>query len=121
MSGFLFDQDEAVADQIDALDPLPQEWWRKWEARTNEFTEAGQPKEGREVWSLERRFNLTIQEPRIGEGTAPMDDDESRAFIGMIKGMLRFRPEERMTCEQVLRSEWMEKWALPAAGDAWAA
>lgn len=119
VSGFLFDQDEVTADLIDALGPLPPEWWEKWDTKTNEFTEEGQPKEGREVWSLEKRFDVTIQEPRIGEGTTQMDSDESRAFIEMIKGMLRFRPGERMTSEQVLRPEWMRKWALPGAEEAW--
>lgn len=119
MSSFLFDQDEVTADQMDGLGPLPQEWWEKWEARTKDFTEDGRPKGGREVWSFKKRFDMTIQEPRIGEGTAQMDEHEGCAFIEVIKGMLRFRPEERMTSEQVLRSDWMRKWALPAAEEAW--
>ena len=27
--------------------------------------------------------------------------------------MFTFQPEERLTMDQVLRSEWMVKWALP--------
>jgi serine/threonine-protein kinase SRPK3 len=30
-----------------------------------------------------------------------------------MRGMLRFRPEERLTIDEVLRSEWMVNWALP--------
>ncbi|KAF4952574.1 hypothetical protein FGADI_6645 [Fusarium gaditjirri] len=116
MSGFLFDEDEVIADQVDALGPLPQEWWEKWETRTNVFTEDGQPKGGRKLWPLQKRFDVIIQR---GKETAKLDDEESRAFLDMIKGMLRFRPEERMTADQVLRSEWMSKWALPLAEKAW--
>ncbi|EXK98237.1 hypothetical protein FOQG_01210 [Fusarium oxysporum f. sp. raphani 54005] len=103
MSGFLFGENEVIADQVDALGLLPHEWWEKWETRTNVSTEGGQPKGGR----------------KRGKKTAKLDDEESRAFLDMIKGMLRFRPEECMTADQVLRSEWMSKWALPLAEKAW--
>ncbi|KAF5619481.1 kinase domain protein [Fusarium sp. NRRL 52700] len=119
MSSFLFNWDEVITDQVDALGPLPQEWWEKWEAKLDGFEEDGQPKGQREFWSLERRFHMNIQDPRMEEGTEQMDNDESHAFLAMIKGMLRFRPEERMTADQVLRSEWMRKWALPLAEKAW--
>ncbi|KAI8408139.1 hypothetical protein FOFC_11073 [Fusarium oxysporum] len=116
MSGFLFGENEVIADQVDALGPLPHEWWEKWETRTNVSTEGGQPKGGRKVWPLQKRFDLILQR---GKKTAKLDDEESRAFLDMIKGMLRFRPEECMTADQVLRSEWMSKWALPLAEKAW--
>ncbi|KAG5791194.1 hypothetical protein H9Q69_009742 [Fusarium xylarioides] len=116
MSGFLWDEDEVIADQVDALGPLPHEWWEKWETRTSLFTEDGQRKGGVETWPLQKRFDLTI---RREKKTEKLDVEESRAFLDMIKGMLRFRPEERMTADQVLRSEWMSKWALPLAEKAW--
>ncbi|KAL2755731.1 hypothetical protein ACRALDRAFT_2082880, partial [Sodiomyces alcalophilus JCM 7366] len=118
MSSFFFvNQNKVTTDHIDALGPLPQEWWDEWEweAKTKYFTQNGQPSGGREGWTLKMRFDFSIQEPREREGTPHMDDDESRAFLEMMEGMLRFRPEERMTSEQVLRSEWVTKWALPAA------
>lgn len=119
MSCFLFNWYEVIADQVDALGPLPREWWEKWEAKLNEFEDDGQPKRGREYWSLEERFHMNIQDPRVGEGTEQMDNDETHAFLDMIKGMLRFRPEERLTADQVLRSERMSKWALPLAEETW--
>ncbi|KAF5612836.1 kinase domain protein [Fusarium subglutinans] len=119
MSGFLFNWDEVTTDQVDALGPLPQEWWEKWEAKSDGFEEDGQPKGQREFWSLERRFKLHFPDPRMEEGSEKMDNDESHAFLDMIKGMLRFRPEERMTTDQVLRSKWMSKRALPLAEKAW--
>ncbi|KAF5635659.1 kinase domain protein [Fusarium tjaetaba] len=116
MGGFLFDEDEVIADRVDALGPLPHEWWEKWETRTNVLTEDGQRKGGIETWPLQKRFDLDIQRETKAE---KLDDQESRAFLDMVKGMLRFRPEERMTADQVLRSEWMSKWALPLAEKAW--
>ncbi|KAF5576745.1 kinase domain-containing protein [Fusarium pseudoanthophilum] len=116
MGGFLFDEDEVIADQVDALGPLPHEWWEKWETRTNVLTEDGKRKGGIETWPLQKRFDLDIQRETKAE---KLDDQESRAFLDMVKGMLRFRPEERLTADQVLRSEWMRVWALPVAEEAW--
>ena len=45
---WLSPEDDATADQIDVLDPLPSEWWEKYEARSEEFAANGQPKKGRE-------------------------------------------------------------------------
>jgi hypothetical protein len=37
-----------------------------------------------------------------------------RALEELFRGMLAWEPKERWTVEQVLRSEYMVKWALPA-------
>lgn len=39
---------------------------------------------------------------------------EMRALEELLRGMMTFEPSERLTAEQVLRSEYMVKWALPA-------
>jgi serine/threonine-protein kinase SRPK3 len=31
----------------------------------------------------------------------------------MLKAMMAFRPGERPTAKEILKSEWMRKWALP--------
>jgi serine/threonine protein kinase len=41
------------------------------------------------------------------------DKDEAAAILALMRQMLAFRPEERPTAEEVLKSEWMAKWALP--------
>ncbi|KAI7761201.1 hypothetical protein LZL87_002016 [Fusarium oxysporum] len=86
MNSFIFNWDEVIADQVDALGLLPQEWWEKWEAKLNEFEEDGQPKGQQEYWSLEKRFHMNMQDLRMEEGTEQMDHDEIHAFLDMIKG-----------------------------------
>lgn len=46
-------------------------------------------------------------------GSVPFGDEEAKAALDMMRGIWRFRPEDRLTAEQVLNSEWMVKWALP--------
>ena len=36
------------------------------------------------------------------------------ALLAMVKGILAFRPDERLTAMEVLGSEWMRRWGLPA-------
>lgn len=41
------------------------------------------------------------------------DEEEIAAILTLTRRMLVFRPEDRLTAEEVLQSEWMVKWALP--------
>lgn len=41
------------------------------------------------------------------------DENEKAAFLDFMRRMLSFGPEDRLTVEEVLKSEWMVKWALP--------
>lgn len=116
--GPLFDDifatpDDITAQQIDALEKLPLEWWEKWEARHKYFDENGEPKQGRQVRSWEDRFETGIQIPRQKLGIPCFDVEEKAAVVNMLRSMLSFESEKRPTIQEVLKCEWMEKWANP--------
>ncbi|KAF6794256.1 protein kinase domain-containing protein [Colletotrichum musicola] len=115
LDSWLFGPDDATADQVDALGPMPGEWWEAWDWRSKQFRENGKPKEGREVWSFEQRFHDAIQEPRRRSGLEAMSDPERDALCEMIRGMLVFRPDGRLSAEEVLRSDWIRTYAIPEA------
>ena len=119
LDNWLFGPDDATTDQVDALGPMPDEWWEKWEARSKGFIRNGNPKEAREVWTFDQRFEDAIQESRRRRGREVMGEDERDALFEMIKGMFVFRPSDRLSASQVLESEWMRKWALPKARESW--
>ena len=50
---------------------------------------------------------------RKREAAGTFEEEETQAILELMRGMLRFRPEERLTIDEVLRSEWMVNWALP--------
>lgn len=109
-------EDDVTAQHVDALGPLPEEWWEKWAGWNKYFTEpgaTGRPIEGRWVWSLEERFEEWVQKLRREEGMATVDDREREAFFKMLRLMLKFKPGDRPTARQVLETEWMREWALP--------
>jgi len=105
--------DDITAEQVDTRGKLPQEWWEKWEARHEYFDESGEPNQGRQVRSWEDRFEKHIQLPRQKAGIPRFDMEEKAAVMDMLRSMLSFEPEKRLTAQGILKCEWMEKWALP--------
>ncbi|KAL2752853.1 hypothetical protein ACRALDRAFT_1058617 [Sodiomyces alcalophilus JCM 7366] len=107
--------DEVTAQQVDVLGPMPSPWWESWDERTQFFHEGNRPRANREAWpTLDVAFEEFIQKyrrkwPEVGV----FGDDEAAAILDLMRRMLAFRPEERPTAEEVLRSEWMTKWVLP--------
>ncbi|KAF2872815.1 kinase-like domain-containing protein [Massariosphaeria phaeospora] len=115
-------QDEIVAQQIDVLGShnFPERWRKQWERLGEEQKYAKgaipqRPTSDRDTWpSLEIAFEEFVQEyRRKREAAGTFEEEETRAILELVRGMLRFRPEERLTIDEVLRSEWMVKWALP--------
>ncbi|KAB8356467.1 hypothetical protein FH972_024050 [Carpinus fangiana] len=110
---FFGSQDDTTCEQVDALGPLPPVWWQKWEARGDFFTEDGTPSDGRVVTTLEGRFDRSVQQYRLEAGMNTASDEERDAILALLRSMLSYKPADRPTVEQVLKSDWMQKWALP--------
>ncbi|RAH84637.1 kinase-like protein [Aspergillus japonicus CBS 114.51] len=111
---FVATEDDMTREHVDTLGILPLEWWKKWEARREKFTEDGRPINRNPFRSWRDRFEDSVQQPRQREGMPVLGDDERDAIFDMLRPMLAFRPEERCTTKQILESEWMVRWALPA-------
>ncbi|KAJ0418625.1 kinase-like domain-containing protein [Aspergillus carlsbadensis] len=108
-------KEEVVANWVDVLGPFPSDWWARWEGRGKYFTEHGKPTEWYEKnkWEpLEEAFDTCLQIHRRRWG-GEICEEERVAFLSMIRQMLVYRPEERLSAEQVMESEWMVKWAYP--------
>jgi hypothetical protein len=107
-------EDEMVSQHIDVLGPMPTSWWERWEKRGEFFDQDGRPTEGRGVWrELEESFEYGVQHYRRKLEKGVFGEEETRAILNLIRQMLKFQPEERLTIQQVLESEWMVKWVLP--------
>ncbi|QPG97341.1 hypothetical protein C2857_006169 [Epichloe festucae Fl1] len=119
LDSWLIGPDDATADQVDALGPMPDEWWETWQGRSKGFVGNGKPKEGRETCTFDQRFEDAIQAPRRWRGMEVMGEEERNALFQMVKGMLVFRPEDRLSVRQVLQTDWMRKWAIPEAEKTW--
>ncbi|KAJ9314293.1 hypothetical protein DTO271D3_5522 [Paecilomyces variotii] len=105
--------DDITAEQVDTLGQLPLRWQKNWEARHEYFDESGKPNQGRQVRSWDERFEKHIQLPRQKATIPAFDAEEKAAVMNMLRSMLSFEPEKRLTAHDVLKCEWMGKWALP--------
>lgn len=113
-------RNEIVAQQIDVLglETFPESWRTQWQRPGEECehdTIPRQPTGDRERWPpLETAFEEFVQKyRRKREAAGIFGVEETQAILNLMRGMLEFRPEERLTIDQVLKSEWMVKWALP--------
>jgi hypothetical protein len=78
------------------------------------FNKAGERNDGKARTSKrEERFELSAQKPRQKYGMELVSQEEKAVLFVMLKAMMAFIPEERMTADQIKESEWMTKWALP--------
>lgn len=118
-------QDEIVAEQIDVLGygNFPQKWRSQWERPGKEEGQGDsmvprEPAGDRETWPrLEDAFEEFVQKyRRKQEAAGAFEEKETQAILDLMRGMLKFRPKERLTIEEVLKSEWMVNWALPQLG-----
>ncbi|EER38518.1 protein kinase [Histoplasma capsulatum H143] len=106
--------DEIVSQQIDVLGPMLLDWWERWDERGQFFNQDGHPREDRDVWPrIDEAFEEGVQKYRRKREMGEFGRDEAAAILDLIRQMLAFRPEERPTAEDILKSEWMVKWALP--------
>ncbi|KAF6805446.1 protein kinase [Colletotrichum sojae] len=110
--------DESLAEQIDVLGlhDFPLAWREAWERTAADVDEdiPRRPVGDREVWPpLEEAFEEFVQKYRRKQKRIGTFEDETAAIMDLMRGMLKFRPEERLTMEEVLKSRWMVQWALP--------
>ncbi len=116
-------KDELVAQQLDVLgaENFPTQWRKHWERPSMEMdgnlrrVPRKPAANQREKWPLlEEAFDESIQAYRRKISVAGMfEREETRAILDLMRHMLKFRPTERLTIDEVLNSEWMRKWALP--------
>ncbi|TKW48760.1 Serine/threonine-protein kinase spk-1 [Colletotrichum tanaceti] len=113
-------RDEVAAQQIDVLGSrgFPPAWARERDGpppRGKEGTPRRPATGDRETWPpLDDAFEEFVQKHRRRRATAGVfGEQETRAVLGLMRGMLAFRPEDRLTIREVLGSEWMVKWAMP--------
>ncbi|CAJ2501028.1 Uu.00g038810.m01.CDS01 [Anthostomella pinea] len=106
-------EDSITREQVYVCGILPPEWWAKWETRHNWFAEDGSPISEPYLPPLEGHFDKCVQAPRRKEGMPTFDTEEKDAVLAMLRSMLSYESEARPTAEQLLKSEWMQNWALP--------
>lgn len=108
---------DILEDQVNVLGKLPDQWWSQWESRGDFFNEDAtiDVQSGALIQdSLEKRYDDLVNAARRRSDMEEQGQDEKRAFLQMIGSMLQYLPGDRATIQDVIESEWMQKWAFPA-------
>lgn len=108
-------EDDATSMQVQTLGKLPGEWWEKWDARSEDYTEDGRliRVDNDPVYTFDYQFDHDIQEGRRRYKMETMDSAEKEALLAMLRPMLAYRPEQRCSVNEVLDLEWMTRYAMP--------
>ncbi|KAG6354609.1 hypothetical protein INS49_004627 [Diaporthe citri] len=112
--GFFPSDDNLRKGWVHAIGRLPDEWWEFL------FTEDGLVRDDRRDHfiscnsGLEGRFELLVQGPGREEDMQEFLDDEKSALLKMLRAMLAYKPADRINAQDVLCTEWMLRWGLPA-------
>lgn len=111
--GFAPTSDWITMEHVTVLGKLPPEWWEKWDARSKWFNEDGtRNHEGLgKPWT--ERFEKFVQEPRQCDGMEVVGGEEKAALFDMLRSMLAFKPEDRISADDALECKWMKEWGLP--------
>lgn len=114
---FFPSEDRVITEHVNILGKLPPDWWNRWQSRDKWFDVHGERKDGQSRGSLENQFEFAVQEPRRDCGIEEVSEEEKIALFAMLKPMIAYNSQERPTAQQILESEWMDKWALPDLRD----
>ncbi|MCJ1462051.1 hypothetical protein MMC07_000651 [Pseudocyphellaria aurata] len=113
-SSFLTCEDYIIREAVSALGPLPIRWWRAWPKRPDFFKEDGTVQESVQAL-LDLTENLRRCVGRKAESTAyGLDESESKTFEELLKSMLRYEPQDRVTADEALKSDWVRLYGIPA-------
>lgn len=112
---FLPCSDYIINRQVQLLGKLPSDWWAQWEARSSFFTEDVKSTEWMlPVFDWEFNYQQSIQARRRRYRMDLVSMEEKDALLAMLKPMLMYKPEDRVSVGDVLKSRWMADWGMPA-------
>ncbi|RAL16730.1 kinase-like protein [Aspergillus homomorphus CBS 101889] len=121
---FAWDRDDIVAEMVNTLGHPPSRGWNAWAKRSEFFEDDGSwvadfrristpvfRRLRRRLWDMGRGETELLCEWDVAAG-------EFRALGELLQAMLAFEPAERPSADQLLRSEYMVKWALTRVAEA---
>lgn len=117
---FAWDPDDIIAEMVNTLGQMPERWWDSWANRSEFFNRDGSwiTNFQRISTPVFRRLHQRMWDMGRGETQETCEWDvasgEFKALEDMLRAMMTFEPAERPTAKQLMMSEYMVKWAMPA-------
>lgn len=117
-NGILFEctfqsRDYVLAEIVATLGLPPPRWWDSWENRSDFIQPVGScVRPAKRICAPDHR---SLHQRMLDMGRSEnFEEGEMEALEEMLGGMLKYEPAERLTAEELLQSNYMTKWAMPA-------
>ncbi|KAL8836102.1 MAG: hypothetical protein Q9170_003050 [Blastenia crenularia] len=113
--GFMPNADDILFEIVDALGRLPDQWWKQWKYRGERYEEDGTKKtedltdDYIEVRSLAVRIARIRSSPPAARNAEQLSQEDLEGLQQLLMKCLRYRPEERVTAQDILNLEWIQK------------
>ena len=113
--GFTADRHDIIAEMISCLGMLPRPWWTAWTEREEMFNEDGTWKSDMKLLHDGKPRPLTFRIQKMGRENDPdFSEVEAECLTKLLRAMLTYEPERRPTASELVHSEWMDRYGLPA-------
>ena len=115
---FIQGKDELLSEAVTFFGKLPPGLWDKWDARGKYFSAEGVPQEylddTEEKWSLEVYLSKPMEVASLGQNSLAKrmalvtPEEEQKLMADLLYQLFRYRPEERLSAEEVLAHKWFQ-------------
>ena len=114
-SSFFGDHSEVMADNVCTLGKMPEPWWSAFEEHHKWFEENGEPKFCPKRPIREKLEQIGVKDkPNADDGPmfeavgTRLEEKEVVLLSDLLEKMLKYRPEERITIQEVVQHPWFE-------------
>ena len=90
---------EILPDMVWHLGKLPEPYWSAWSQRSLHFVEEGN-------WPGRKRTPGTFWNRLLKVSNSEMDSDERNMFGSILREMVAYKPEKRITANELVASRW---------------
>lgn len=112
---FMRCKDDVLVDMVTTLGMLPDQWWTNWEARRYYLLDDGSMNPntmvtGEEIEPLALRIQTMRHRRRdlLVEGVGQLNAEDLAGLQNLLASSMRYEPSERLTVEEIVKSEWMQ-------------
>lgn len=100
-------EDTVLQEAVKTLGPLPAKWWQAWPNRSQFFID--------DKISADLKNRLYRSVGRDTHSAAyGFDEFEMGIFEELLRSMLKYQPQDRVTVDKALQSEWVRRYGIPA-------
>lgn len=116
---FIKNKDTVLLEMISTLGMLPDRWWKNWEARRFYLLDDGTWNPNTMTQDHESKsLALRIQQMRhtrsgeLVEGSGQLNAEDLTGLQTLLASLLRYEPSERLTAEEIVKSDWVQRMLL---------